>query len=217
MNLPAPLVNRFLITFLLSLTVISALYFAFFAFYITPVLAVAESLVNLFFPSIRLSALYSPTSLEKSLGVAIGGLTQVTVPCNLFALVTNVIFAPSLVLATWGFGRQGLWRALAAIAIMIVWHALTVMIFVLDYLDYLNNPQHIFLTIPFPVLVMESVHGMRRFLVTQFSYVLPPFLIWVLLCFNPLSRLFSGSGQPAAEHPQPARSPKPGSAKRGGG
>lgn len=209
MNPQTPSVKQFFLALLISLAVSSALYFSFFSFYITPVLTVAESLVNLFFPSIRLSALYSPTSLEKSLGVMIGGLTRLTVPCNLFVLVTNVIFAPSLVLATWGFTRSGLWRALAAVAIMIAWHALTVMIFVLDFL---NNPQHAFFPAQFSALVIEFIQVMRHFLVTQFSYVLPPFLIWVLLCFEPLSRLLSGSGQPAAER----RPPKPRSAKRDG-
>lgn len=194
MNLKAPFVKRFVLAFLISLTVSGAFYFAFFSYYITPVLAAAESLVNLLFPSIRLTVLSSPTSLEKNLGVIIGAMIQLAVPCNLFVLVTNVIFAPSLVLATFGFTRKGFGRALAAIVIMIVVHALTIMIFVLDVI---NNQHGAYLPAPFPEPVVGFIQVVKHFLVTQFSYVLPPFLIWILLCFEPLSRLFSDVDQPA--------------------
>lgn len=211
MNLQSPFVRRFLLAFLISLAISSAVYFAFFSFYITPVLALAEALVNLIFPSIRLTALYSPASLEKNLGVAIGSLVQIAVPCNLFVLVTNVLFAPSLVLATLGFTPSGLFRALAAVIIMVVFHALTVMIFVLDVV----LKQHgAYLPVQFPELVGEFIQVIKHFLVTQFSYVLPPFLIWVLLCFAPLSRLFGGSGQPATEHLAAGPKPRQRSAKR---
>lgn len=185
MNPQKPFAKRFLLLFCISVTVCSVLYFVFFSFYIAPVLAVAEFLVNLFFPSIQLTALYSPTSFEKNLGMVIGAMVKIAVPCNLFALVTNVIVAPSLVLATFGFTFKGFVRALAAIAIMIVFHGLTVMIFVLDVLYHQHGA---YLPQQFPDLVGEFIQVIKHFLTTQFSFVLAPFLIWVLLCFKALSR-----------------------------
>jgi hypothetical protein len=106
------------------------------------------------------------------------------VPQDLFSIGANVVFAPALVIATLGAGRSGVLRAIAAVGLMAIFHALHVASIVLTFLA---SPQNDVFPLQFTPLGVSVIQGAWSFF-DKAGYAFLPFVAWLLLCAGPITR-----------------------------
>lgn len=134
--------------------------------------------------------LFVPLSLAphpQGVVVSIQGVEQpFGMPYDFFAIGINVIFAPALVLATYGTTISGGVRALGSILIMIAFHVVEMLSIVLFYL---SNPENPMFSLGWGAAATTAAYWLYEFLDTM-SYALFPFLAWMLVCPDVLGKLF---------------------------
>jgi hypothetical protein len=117
-------------------------------------------------------------------------------PYNFRTIGLNVIFAPALVLTTLGASIKGAIRAVVAILLMIVLHAMQALSIVLVYAVH---PETSGLDLGFSsASFATSVTWVYQF-IDRMSYALFPFLVWGVLCAGAITAFWrTDSAQPEA-------------------
>ncbi|HHB12789.1 MAG TPA: hypothetical protein ENK62_06280 [Chromatiales bacterium] len=178
--------------FLLWVLAFAGLYYLWFPLYSKLFLTLAEPpLEAVLGRAVELST--PPMGKGFSLLVA-GSEEPLAFRFDLFSVALNWIFAPALVMTTVGFTTSGVVRALAAIALMAVFHALHVDIIVLHFLadGYPLFPRGVS-----PAL-LSLIHWLYKF-ADKVANGFFPFLAWVIVCFDVLYQRLWGPSE--AVHP----------------
>lgn len=165
----------------------AGLYYLWFPLYSKLFLALAEPLLDAVL--VRPVELTAPP-MGKGFQLIVAGRDTLPFRFDLFSVALNFIFAPALVMTTVGFTTSGVLRALAAIALMAVFHALHVSIIVLHFLAD-GHPL-------FPAGVAPWVVGLIHWLYKFADKVANgffPFLAWVIVCFDVLVARLRGGGR----------------------
>lgn len=108
-------------------------------------------------------------------------------PYSLYLIGLNAIFAPALVLTTVGLTLGGVLRAVAAVLIMLILHAINIMAVVLFYL---SHPGNAVIALGFSESTVATIGWIYRFF-DRMGYGLFPFLAWAIVCRDVIARLVS--------------------------
>jgi hypothetical protein len=103
-------------------------------------------------------------------------------PYRLYLIGLNVVFAPALVLTTLGLNRQGVVRALLAVAIVMVLHTLQVVSIVLFSA---SHPDNVLFNLGYADLTVAVIAWIYKFM-DRMGYALIPFMAWAVVCSDRL-------------------------------
>ncbi len=109
------------------------------------------------------------------------------IPYSLYLIGLNAIFAPALVLTTAGLTLGGAMRAVAAVLIMLILHAINVMLIVMFYVSHPDNTS---IVLGFSEPTVATIGWVYRFF-DRMGYTLFPFLAWAIVCPDVIARLVS--------------------------
>ena len=186
------LLNRFPVILVISLAVGVPLYIACHTTYLNLVLNIARVAVNIAFPSVDLTLVTVGEVALITLGVQVGSAHNIILSYDLFFIGLTGLFAPALVLASWGVNAQGIVRGVLAIGLLMVLQGLQITIFVLDFIREQTNT---FIAVEFSDLINGIIETTRNFMGSQFGSVLIPFLVWVSLSATHLNHLLANPKQ----------------------
>ena len=189
---PDRLLSRFSVILVISLAVGVPLYIACHTAYLNLVLYIARVAINIAFPSIDLTLVTLVEGALITLGVLVGSAHHIILSYDLFFIGLTGLFAPALVLATWGVNAQGIVRCVLAIGLLVLLQGFQITIFVLDFMREQTNT---FIAVEFPDLIKSIIETTRNFMGSQFSSVLIPFLVWVALSAAHLNQLLANPKQ----------------------
>jgi hypothetical protein len=180
------LLSRFPVIVVISLAVGVPLYIACHTTYLNLVLYIARVAINIVFPSIDLTLVTVGEVALITLGVQVGSAHNVILSYDLFFIGLTGLFAPALVLATWGINAQGIVRGVLAIGFLILLQGFQITIFVLDFMREQTNT---FIAVEFPDLISGIIEKTRNFMGSQFGSAMVPFLVWVSLSATRFNQL----------------------------
>ena len=113
---------------------------------------------------------------------------------DLFSICLNVIFAPALVVMTRGWKNWGWLKVIAAVLIMLMFHAGEVVVTLLRFLMEKGNP-----LIPHASPTAAAFVKWLYTFADTMSYTLFPFVAWMIVCAGDLARWAGSRGSARAD------------------